>query len=101
MRQEATLAIKWTAVIMETLSKEDHDVCKVLHFVTNVAVGDFPEMEGGDTLPDCEGLPDGLIGLVFTHLGGIVLYTEELCECVKEKCVKGMTELKIIRSSCG
>lgn len=81
--QEAPLAVKRTAVTMETFSKEDHNVCKLLHLVPYVAVGDFPETEGGDALPHLEGLPDGLMGLVLTHLRGVVLNTEKwVCACV-------------------
>lgn len=78
MGEESTLPVKGTAVTMEALAEEDHDVCKLLHFVPYVAVGDFAEPERRDALPHLEGLPDGLIGLVLTHLGGVILYTEEV-----------------------
>lgn len=75
--QETPLAIKWAAVTVETLSKEYHDVSKLLHFVPYVAVGNFPEAKRGDALPHLEGLPDGLVGLILTHLWGVVLYTKQ------------------------
>lgn len=76
--QESPLAIKRATVAMEALSEEDHDVCELLHLVPYVAVGDFAETERGDALPHLEGLPDGLVGLILTHLGGVVLYAERL-----------------------
>lgn len=81
--QEAPLTIERAAVTMETLSKEDHNVCKLLNLVPYVAVGDFPETERRDALPHLKGLPDGLVGLVLTHLRGVVLYAEE-CAIVCE-----------------
>lgn len=75
--QKASLAIERAGVTVETLGEEDHDIGKLLHLVTYVTVGDFPEMERGDALPHLEGLLDGLVGLVLAHLWGVVLYTEE------------------------
>lgn len=77
MRQEASFAIKWAAVTVETLREEEHDVGKVLHLVPYVTVGDFPETERGDALPHLEGPPDGLMGFVLAHLWGVVLYSEQ------------------------
>lgn len=74
--QEAPLAIERAAVTMETLAEEEHNVGKLLHLVPYVTVGDFPEAKRGDALPHLEGLPDGIMGLVLTHLRGVVLYTE-------------------------
>lgn len=71
--EESPLAIKWTTVAVETLGEEDHDVGKLLHLVADVAVGDFAEAERRDALPHLEGLPDGFVGLVLTHLRGVVL----------------------------
>ena len=79
MRQEAPLAIERAAVSVETLSEEEHNVGKLLHLVSYVAVGDFPEAKRGDALPRLESLPDGLMGLVLTHLRGVVLYTDDEC----------------------
>lgn len=62
---------------METLSEEDHDVSKVLHFIPDVTVGDFSETQRSDALPHLEGFPDGLMGLVLPDLWGVVLYPEE------------------------
>lgn len=77
MCQEAPLAIERAAVTMETLGEEDHNVCKLLHLVSYVAVWDFPETERRDALPHLEGVPDGFVGLVLAHLGAVVLYAEE------------------------
>lgn len=76
MCQKAPLAIEWAAVTVETLGEEEHDVGKLLHLVPYVTVWDFPETKRGDALPHPEGLPDGLVGLVLTHLRSVVLYTE-------------------------
>lgn len=92
MGEESTLPVKGTAVTMETLAEEDHDVCKLLHFVPNVAVRDFPEPERSDALPHLEGLPDGLISLILAYLGGVILYTEEVKQDVW---VEGKKELII------
>lgn len=77
MCQEATLAIKGTAVAVEALGEEEHDVGKVLDLVPYVAIGDLAEPQRGYALPDFEGFPDGLVGLILAHFGCIVLYTEE------------------------
>lgn len=77
MCQEAPLSIEWAAVPMETLGEEEHDVCKLLDLVSYVTVRDFPETKWGDALPHLEGLPDGLLGLVLTHLRAVVLYTKD------------------------
>lgn len=73
VRQEAALAIERTTVAVETLGEEEHDIGKLLHLVPYVAVGNFPETQRGDALPHLEGLPDGLVGLILTHLRGVVL----------------------------
>lgn len=100
--QEAPLAVKRAAVTMESFSKEDHNVCKLLHLVPYVTVGDFPEPEWGDALPHLEGLLDGLVGLVLTHLRGVVLYTERwviACVGVREgRLGKGETTLRVMSS---
>lgn len=75
--KESALSVEGTGVAMETLAEEDHDVCKLLHLVPNVVVGDFPEAERSDTLPHLEGIPDGLVGLVLAHLRGVILYTDK------------------------
>lgn len=72
--QETPLTIKRAAVAVETLRKKDHDVSKLLHLIPDVAVGDLPETKGCDFLPNFEGPPDGLMGLVLAHLWGVVLY---------------------------
>ena len=73
--QESPFTVEWTAVSVETLSEEDHDVGELLHFVPYVAVRDFPEAKRSDALPHLEGLPDGFMGFVLSHLWGVVLYT--------------------------
>ena len=73
VRQEAPLAIEGAAVAVETLGEEEHDVSELLHLVTDVAVGDLAEGQGGHLLPHLEGLADGLVRLVLAHLGGVVL----------------------------
>lgn len=80
--KESTLPVKGTAVTMEPLTEEDHDVCELFHLVPDVAVGDFPEAERGDALPHLEGLPDGLVGLVLANLGGVILDTNRLKQAV-------------------
>ena len=93
MCQETSLPIERAAVTMETLGKEEHDVCKLLHLVPYVTVGDFPEAERGDALPHLEGLPDGLVGLILTNLRGVVLYTEEcVIVCGSERGEGGRVE---------
>lgn len=93
MCQETSLTIERAAVTMETLGEEEHDVCKLLHLVPYVTVGDFPETEWGDALPHLEGLPDGLVGLVLADLRGVVLYTEEcVIVCGSERGKGGRVE---------
>lgn len=72
--QEATLAIEGCAVAMETLGKGQHDVCKLVDLVPDVAVRDLPEGERDHALPDPEGFPDGLVRGTFANLRGVVLY---------------------------
>lgn len=83
--KESTLPVKGTAVAMETLTEEDHDVRKLLHLVPYVAVGDLPEAERGDALPHLEGIPDGLVGFVLAHFGGVILYPGRLKQAVGEE----------------
>lgn len=74
--QKTALTIKRAAVAMETLRKKDHDVGKLLHLISYVAVWDLPEAKWCDSLPNFEGPPDGLVGLVLAHLRGVVLYAK-------------------------
>lgn len=76
MGQEAALAIEWCAVAVEALSEEEHDVCVPVHLAFDVTVGDLPEPERNHTLPDPEGLADGLERLVLPDFRAVVLYTE-------------------------
>lgn len=72
--QEAALAVKRRAVTMETLCKGQHDVCKLVDLVSDVAVGNLSEGDRDRALPHLEGPSDGLIRGLFADLWGVVLY---------------------------
>lgn len=74
MSQEAALAIKWCAVAMETLGKGQHDVCKLVDLVSDLAVGNLSEGDRDRALPHLEGFSDGFIRGPFADLWGVVLY---------------------------
>lgn len=62
---------------MKALGEEDHDVGVVFDLVADVAVGHLAESQRRHALPHLEGLPDGFVSLVLTHLGGVILYAGE------------------------
>lgn len=72
--QEAALAVKRCAVAVETLCEGEHDVCKLVDPVSDVAVGNLPEGEGDHALPHLEGFSDGLVCGSLADLRGVVLY---------------------------
>lgn len=72
--QKAALSVKWCAVAVETLREGEHDVCKLVDPVPDVAVGNLPEGEGDHALPHLEGFTDGLVCGSLADLRGIVLY---------------------------
>lgn len=43
MSQESALAVKGRAVSMEPICEGQHDVGVLVHFASDLAVGDFPE----------------------------------------------------------
>lgn len=73
--QEATLAVEGRAVAVETRSKDDGDV-HVLLGPLQLAVGHGLKAQRRHVLPHVEGSPNGIVGLLGTHLGRHVLYTE-------------------------
>lgn len=77
MSQEAPLTIKGRAVTMETVGKRQHDVGKLVHLVSNLAVRNFSKSEWDGTLPHFEGFSDGFICGTFADLRGVVLYAVE------------------------
>lgn len=72
--QEAALAVKRRAVSMETLCKGQHDVCKLVDLVSDLAVGNLSEGDRDRALPHLEGFSDGFIRGPFADLRGVVLY---------------------------
>lgn len=72
--QEAALAIERRAVAMETLGEGQHDVCKLVDLVSDLAVGNLPEGDRDRTLPHLEGSSDGFIRGPLADLRGVVLY---------------------------
>lgn len=72
--QEATLAIERRAVAVEALCEGQHDVCKLVHLVPDLAVRDLPEGERDGRLPHFERPPDGFICGAFANFRSVVLY---------------------------
>lgn len=72
--QEAALAVERRAVSVEALGEGEHDVGVLVDLPSDVAEGDFSEGERDHTLPNLEGLPDGVMRGSLSDLGGVVLY---------------------------
>lgn len=72
--QEAALAVEGRAVTVETFGEGEHDVCKLVDLVSDVAVRDLSEGERDHALPHLEGFSDGFVCGTFADLRGVVLY---------------------------
>lgn len=73
MSQEATLAVEWRAVTVETICEGQHDVGILVHLASDLAEGDLSEGEWDDALPHLEGLSYGVERGSFTDFRGVVL----------------------------
>lgn len=76
MGQEASFTVKRTGVSVEAIGEEEHDVGKVLDFVSDVTVRDLSEPQRRDAFPHFEGISNGLKRLVFSDFRRVVLYAE-------------------------
>lgn len=77
MGQEAPLAIEGWAVSVETWSKDDGDV-HVFLAPLQLAVGHSLKAQWRHALPNVEGSPNGVVGLLSTHFGCHVFYAAEM-----------------------
>lgn len=75
--QEASFTVKRTGVSVEAVGEEEHDVGKVFHLISDVAVRDLSESQRSDAFPHFEGFSDGLKRLVFPNFRRVVLYAEK------------------------
>lgn len=60
---------------MKTRSEEDHYVRLLAASIFDLLVGDFVKGQWGDALPDFKGPSNGLIRVILSNLGSVILDT--------------------------